>query len=123
MGNRLQVVHLAGSNPVIQPAILKVVDASHESTRHLPIDWKRTDEWCDFRDDLDRDITVLIRIDETTYRGGRMGADHPLSWYHAYDGGRAWYTALGHTAASYSEPLFLDHLRGGITWAAGPAPE
>ena len=67
--------------------------------------------------------TVLVRIDETTYRGGRMGADHPLSWYHAYDGGRAWYTALGHTAASYSEPLFLDHLRGGITWAAGPAPE
>lgn len=110
-------------HPVIQPATLKVVDASHESTRHLPIEWKRTDEWYDFRDDLGREIAVLIRIDETTYRGGRMGADHPLSWYHAYDGGRAWYTALGHTAASYSEPLFIDHLRGGITWAAGPAPE
>jgi type 1 glutamine amidotransferase len=42
-----------------------------------------------------------------------------MAWYHVYDGGRAWYTALGHTIASYAEPLFLDHLRGGILWAAG----
>ena len=106
-------------HPAIQSATLKVVDPSHRSTRHLPIRWTRTDEWYDFRSDLDRDITVLIRIDEATYRGGRMGADHPISWYHTYDGGRAWYTALGHTAGSYSEPLFLEHLRGGISWAAG----
>ena len=106
-------------HPAIQSATLNVVDPSHRSTRHLPIRWTRTDEWYDFRSDLDRDITVLIRIDETTYRGGRMGADHPISWYHTYDGGRAWYTALGHTAGSYSEPPFLEHLRGGIRWAAG----
>ena len=105
-------------HPVIQTATLKVVDPSHRSTRHLPIEWARTDEWYDFSNDLDRDITVLIRIDETTYRGGRMGAVHPMAWYHTYDGGRAWYTALGHTAESYKEPLFLDHLLGGITWAA-----
>ena len=105
-------------HPVIQSATLKVVDPSHRSTRHLPIEWKRTDEWYDFRHDIDRDITVLIRIDETTYKGGRMGADHPISWYHSYDGGRAWYTAIGHTAESYKEPLFLEHLLGGITWAA-----
>jgi type 1 glutamine amidotransferase len=107
-----------GRHPVIQSATLKVMDPSHRSTRHLPIEWKRTDEWYDFRDDLDRDITVLIRIDESTYRGGRMGAVHPMCWYHAYDGGRAWYTAIGHTAESYKEPLFLEHLLGGITWAA-----
>jgi type 1 glutamine amidotransferase len=106
-------------HPAIQSATLKVVDPSHRSTRHLPIRWTRRDEWYDFRSDLDRDITVLIRIDEATYRGGRMGADHPISWYHTYDGGRGWYTALGHTAESYSEPLFLEHLRGGIRWAAG----
>lgn len=105
-------------HPVIQSATLKVVDPSHRSTRHLPINWPRIDEWYDFRHDLDRDITVLIRIDETTYRGGRMGADHPISWYHSYDGGRAWYTALGHTAESYREPLFVEHLLGGISWAA-----
>ncbi|HWH46641.1 MAG TPA: ThuA domain-containing protein [Burkholderiales bacterium] len=109
-------------HPVIQSATLKVVDPSHRSTRHLPIEWKRTDEWYDFRHDLDADFTVLMRIDETTYRGGRMGADHPMAWYHAYDGGRAWYTALGHTAESYKEPLFLEHVLGGIIWAAGNMP-
>ena len=106
-------------HPVIQSATLNVVDPSHESTRHLPIKWKRTDEWYNFTRDLDADVTVLIRIDESSYRGGTMGADHPISWYHTYDGGRAWYTALGHTIESYSEPLFLQHLLGGINWAAG----
>ena len=110
-------------HPVIQPATLVVVDPSHPSTRHLPIRWTRSDEWYDFRNDLASDVTVLIRIDETSYRGGRMGANHPMAWYHEYDGGRAWYTALGHTAEAYGEPLLLDHIRGGIAWAAGTAPE
>jgi type 1 glutamine amidotransferase len=110
-------------HPPIQSAKLKVVDASHASTRSLPIEWGRKDEWYDFRHDLDPDITILIRIDESSYRGGRMGAMHPVAWYHIYDGGRAWYTALGHTVESYREPLFLDHLRGGILWAAGVNPE
>lgn len=110
-------------HPAIQSATLRIVDASHPSTRHLPIDWKRRDEWYDFRDAFAADLTVLIRIDETTYSGGRMGADHPMAWHHAYDGGRAWYTALGHTIASWSEPLFLDHVRGGIAWAAGQPQE
>ena len=109
-------------HPIIQSATLKVVDPSHGSTRHLPIEWKRTDEWYDFRHDLDSNIKVLIRINESTYRGGRMGADHPMAWYHGYDGGRAWYTALGHTVETYKEPLFLEHLLGGITWAAGMMP-
>ena len=106
-------------HPAIQPATLIVVDPSHGSTRHLPINWTRTDEWYNFTHGLDPDVTVLIRIDERSYRGGTMGADHPISWYHPYDGGRAWYTAIGHTIESYSEPLFLQHLLGGINWAAG----
>jgi type 1 glutamine amidotransferase len=110
-------------HPVIQSATLTVVDASHPSTRPLPIRWNRTDEWYDFRNDmLADDVTVLIRIDETTYRGGRMGANHPMAWHHEYDGGRAWYTALGHTIESWREPLFLEHVRGGIAWAAGTTP-
>ena len=61
-------------------------------------------------------------VDETTYAGGTMGYDHPISWYHYFEGGRAWYTGMGHTESSYSEPLFLDHLLGGILYAAGKAP-
>jgi type 1 glutamine amidotransferase len=110
-------------HPFIQRASLEVVDASHPSTRHLPIRWTRVDEWYDFRNDLAPDISVLITIDEGSYQGGRMGARHPMAWCHEYDGGRAWYTALGHSNAAYSEPLFLDHIRGGILWAAGVTPK
>jgi type 1 glutamine amidotransferase len=106
-------------HPSIQPATLKVVDATHVSTRHLPAEWKRTDEWYDFREDPSPNVTVLLRIDETTYTGGTMGASHPMAWCHTFDGGRAWYTELGHTKQSYDEPLYLEHLLGGIEWTAG----
>src|SRR3954447_7146139 len=107
------------SHPEIQPATLRIVDASHISTRHLPQPWTRTDEWYNFRAPPGADVTVLMRIDEHSYRGGTMGDDHPVVWCHPYDGGRAWYTAMGHTAESYSDPLFLQLLWGGIAWAAG----
>jgi type 1 glutamine amidotransferase len=42
-----------------------------------------------------------------------------MAWCHVYDGGRAFYTALGHTDASYTEPLFMEHLAGGIKWVLG----
>jgi type 1 glutamine amidotransferase len=80
----------------------------------------RTDEWYNFRTNPGEngDIHVLASLDEGSYSGGTMG-DHPIAWYHAYDGGRAWYTAGGHTRESYAEPLFLEHLMGGIEYAAG----
>ena len=64
-------------------------------------------------------VHVLAALDERTYTGGTMGGDHPISWCRFYEGGRSWYTALGHTRESYSEPLFLEHLLGGIQFAAG----
>jgi len=98
--------------PRIQSATLNVVDPSHRSTRHLPIRWSRTDEWYDFRSDLDRDITVLIRIDEATYRGGRWAQTIRFPGITRTTVAGPGITALGHTAESYSEPLFLEHLRG-----------
>ena len=47
-----------------------------------------------------------------------MGAHHPVAWYHRYDGGRVFVTALGHTPALYDDPLYLEHLYGGLWWAA-----
>ncbi len=106
-------------HPAIQTATLRVLDRTHPSTRELPPEWVRRDEWYNFRYAPAGDVQVLIEIDESTYSGGTMGARHPMAWCHAYDGGRAWYTALGHTRESYVEPLFLAHLLGGIRWAAG----
>jgi type 1 glutamine amidotransferase len=106
-------------HPAIQPASVVVVDRVHPSTRTLPTRWDRTDEWYNFRSNPRARVHVLATADETTYSGGEMGADHPIAWCQFYDGGRAWYTALGHTRESYSDTLFLRHLLGGIQFAAG----
>lgn len=107
------------SHPRIQQATIDVVDRSTPSTSMLPVHWVRTDEWYNFATNPRGRVHVLMTVDEKTYQGGTMGAYHPIAWYHEYDGGRAWYTALGHTSESYSEPLFLAHLWGGIVYAAG----
>lgn len=100
-------------------ATVHVVDPTTPSTSMLPSIWIRTDEWYNFATNPTNSVHVLLNVDERTYQGGVMGSHHPIAWYHAYDGGRSWYTAMGHTSESYSEPLFLAHIWGGIVYAAG----
>jgi type 1 glutamine amidotransferase len=105
------------SHPAPAQARLRVEDRGHPSTSTLPDPWARFDEWYDFRTNpRSQGVTVLLTLDESSYSGGQM---HPIAWYHEYDGGRSWYTAGGHTEASFSEPKFLEHLLGGIRYAAG----
>lgn len=104
------------SHPKVQEATLHVLDNSHPATKMLDKKWIKTDEWYNFKD-MNPDIHVLISIDESSYSGGKNGEHHPIAWYHEYDGGRAFYTAMGHTDESYKEPRFLAHLLGGIRYA------
>lgn len=106
------------SHPTIQTATVTAVDLNHPSTAWMLSSIARTDEWYDFLAQP-VGVNVLLTVDEATYTGGTMGATHPISWYHLYDGGRAFYTAMGHTEESYSDFDFLDHLAGGIFWALG----
>jgi type 1 glutamine amidotransferase len=101
-----------------QEANLEIVDHNFIATKHLPATWRRLDEWYNYKWIAD-DLHVLIKIDEKSYTGGENGGNHPMAWYHSFDGGRAFYTALGHTDASYVEPLYLKHLLGGIKYAIG----
>jgi type 1 glutamine amidotransferase len=107
------------SHPAIQPATIDVADPRTISTTTLPARWMRTDEWYNFQVDPRPSVHVLATLEESSYDGGDMGADHPIAWWHDYDGGRAWYTAGGHTNESWSEPLFLAHVLGGIEYAIG----
>ncbi|MBA4149149.1 MAG: ThuA domain-containing protein [Verrucomicrobia bacterium] len=106
-------------HPNVQQATIKVADRTHPSTSFLSSRWIRTDEWYYFSSNPRGKVHVLATLDETTYSGGGMGADHPIIWCHEFDGGRAWYTGGGHTEASFAEPLFRQHLLGGIEYAAG----
>jgi len=106
------------SHPEQQMATLNVVDRKTIATKHLPEVWNRKDEWYNFKD-INPDIKVLITIDETTYKGGKNDNNHPMAWYHDFDGGRSFYTELGHVEESYTDPLFLSHLLGGIKYALG----
>ncbi|GAO42043.1 ThuA domain-containing protein [Flavihumibacter petaseus] len=104
--------------PNVQQAILTVKDKNHPATAKLPSPWQRTDEYYSFKK-LNKNTTVLITVDENSYHGGKNGTNHPLSWFHEFDGGRAFYTNLGHTNESYKEPMYLQHLLGGIQYAMG----
>jgi cytochrome c len=108
------------SHPPGTPAgSIDVEDDDEPSTAHLPARWDRTDEWYNYRaNPRDAGLHVLARLDESTYTGGNMGEDHPIAWCTDFDGGRAWYTGGGHTQGSFSEPLFVEHILGGIRTAA-----
>jgi type 1 glutamine amidotransferase len=106
------------SHPVPQAATLHVEDLSHPATAHLTATWTRTDEWYDWRSNPRPSVNVLVTVDESSYDGGRTGADHPIAWCHEDAGGRSFVTGMGHTGESYTEPEFRAHILGGIRWAA-----
>ncbi|QJW88525.1 carbohydrate-binding protein [Spirosoma taeanense] len=106
------------SNSNVRKATVDVTDKNHLSTAHLPDHWERTDEWYNYRS-FYTDLNVLANLDENTYDGGTNGANHPIAWYHEFDGGRAFYTGGGHEDASFSEPLFVKHLLGGLNYVMG----
>ncbi|HET9736477.1 MAG TPA: ThuA domain-containing protein [Solirubrobacteraceae bacterium] len=134
--------HLVGgyflSHPPGTPsASIDVEDRTDHATAHLPARWDRVDEWYNYRSPDYQDpevpdgdysprnggVHVLLTMDEATYEEGDgndpVADDHPISWCQRYDGGRSWYTGLGHTAASFSEENYLLHILGGIEISAG----
>lgn len=104
------------SHPKTQEATIKKVSAFGPNT--LPDTWTKVDEWYNYKKISD-DITVIYNLDESSYEGGANGANHPIAWYHEYEGGRSFYTGLGHTPESYSDSLFLEHVLQGIEYAVG----
>lgn len=104
------------SHPQQQKAITNVVDKSHPATSFLPEKWERTDEWYNFKD-ISPDIKVLAYLDESSYEGGKNGDKHPFIWYQEFEGGRSFYTGVGHRDDNYEEPLVIQHIVAAIVWA------
>lgn len=102
----------------VQKGKFTVVEKGHLATKGMPDTFEHLDEFYNFKD-INKAIKPLISIDETSYIGGKNPDYHPMSWYHEFDGGRSFYTALGHTKEAFEDPLFLNHVWGGLVYAAG----
>ncbi|PPK84593.1 hypothetical protein CLV84_3755 [Neolewinella xylanilytica] len=121
------VGHMFNVHPHNQTAMLQVRDGNFPGLERWPERMLWTDEWYDFQDATVDDLNYILTVDETTYdatadwgakKTDGMGELHPIAWYHDFDGGRAFYTALGHIDQTFEDAFFLEHLYGGIYWAA-----
>lgn len=110
-------------HPELQKFTIKVIDKTHPATKFLEDSWAWEDE-CYYTNQLNPDIHVLLAVDLTTikdekkieYPGSTFGDYFPLAWCHEFEGGRQFYTSLGHKAEYYKDETFLKHLLGGIKW-------
>jgi type 1 glutamine amidotransferase len=103
----------------IMPGDIHVEDRS-PLTKDLPPDWHRSEEWYGFAENPrgKRGFHIIATVDEKTYRPGRttMGGDHPLVWWHCVGNGHSMYSALGHGATMYAEPLMIRFLDHAVSW-------
>lgn len=114
-------------HPAVQTATLKVENPNFPGMDRFAKRFLFTEEWYEFGPPKSDNLKFLLSVDEKTYKpaakwgeksGKGMGDFHPVSWFQEYDGGRAFYTSLGHLPATYSDAAFMHHIYGGIYWAA-----
>lgn len=105
----------------IQKARLNVIDHNHPAVAGLPETFELIDEWYDYSD-LYPFRKDLLTLDEKSYIGGLHGDYHPITWYHEFDGGRSFYTGLGHTSEIFSDEYFQKLLLKGLRYAVGGKP-
>jgi len=103
------------SHPEVQDAKMAVINRKHPATQHLPEVWWHKDEWYDFKE-IKSGLSVLMTLDETSYKGGKMGDFHPIAWFQEFEGGRVFYTGLGHTDESFDDAAFQKHILGGTCY-------
>ncbi|TAH19096.1 MAG: cytochrome C [Cytophagales bacterium] len=104
----------------VQKGKFMVAIRNHWGTKNMPDVFEREDEFYSFKQ-MSSKTNVLVKIDEKSYIGGKNGDNHPMSWYQEFDGGRSFYTGMGHTDQSFSEPLFLEHIWAGLQYVMGGA--
>jgi len=103
-------------HPAVQPVTVRFRPGA--LTAGLPATWRVTDEPYNFRG-RPEGVRVLATLDESTYSGGTMGADHPIAWTAEVGRGRSFYIGLGHPVAIYADPVFRRLLAAAIRYAAG----
>lgn len=116
------------THPPNQPGTILVENTDHPSMNYFKVMNIKTlttwDEWYTFKNNPRSKVKVLATLDESTIKDMgkdpekvKMG-DHPIIWYHEFEGARSFYTGKGHRPENFDEMVFRQHLVGGIEWAA-----
>ena len=104
--------------PGAPKATITTLSTTNYFTNHLESQWTIADEWYNY-DFKNPQLIPLLNLEESSYQGGTNGAKHPISWYHYYDGGRSFYTGLGHLEATYKDSRFVALLTKGLRFTTG----
>ncbi|WP_017446523.1 ThuA domain-containing protein [Gayadomonas joobiniege] len=107
------------SHPKIQSARLNKINTTDYFINRLPASFMFTDEWYNFIN-LNPERIDILTVDETSYQGKKIhGEHHPIAWFHHYDGGRSFYTSLGHHGDTYFNKMMQTHLLDGLLFVTG----
>ena len=108
-----------------QSFTVNILDSQNPSLAHLPQKWNREKDEFYFLKEMSVNLNVLAVNDHTTIQNpagkalDTFGAVFPSVWWHEYDGGRAFYTSIGHEKEDYKKDDLRKHILGGIEWAIG----
>ena len=112
-------------HPKFQKYSVKVIAPQHPSMKGLPKVWQKSDE-CYFMKELYPGTEVLLAQDLNTLspeEGEKIRSHaapfndlYPAAWYHNFDGGHVWISALGHDKKDYEDQTFVQHLKQGLAF-------
>jgi uncharacterized protein len=111
-------------HPPFQAFTVYVLNKKHPAAKNLPAKWETNDE-CYFFKEFNVAVSVLLVSDITNIKESDDGKNikpdifgnrYPAAWCHEFDGGKIWYTALGHSKEDYSNPAYLAHIVEGLKW-------
>ncbi|WEJ98694.1 MAG: ThuA domain-containing protein [Candidatus Sphingomonas phytovorans] len=94
--------------------VVTLADLKHPANKGLAPVSRHADEWYYF-DDYDPRMHLLSTVDPASI-GEPDANPNPVSWVHEFEGGRVFYTAMGHTVEAYQDPWFLRQVENGVNW-------
>ncbi|KAF2020353.1 secreted glycosyl hydrolase [Aaosphaeria arxii CBS 175.79] len=108
------------SHPPPELGRVLVENEHHWLSQSLVAPGQWEDEWYNYRNHPgdNQNLIILLRGDTSSFHGGKMGKYHPLAWCQDFEGGRSYYTALGHFEGAYGNAWFLDQIFKAIFWVA-----
>jgi type 1 glutamine amidotransferase len=97
-----------------------VENGAHPAAAPLGTRFRVFDEIYKFTRNNRGQVMMLLSLDRHPLDGlpdAGQPADLPLAWARMHGQGRVFYTALGHREDVWQNPLYQQHILGGIRWA------